>query len=176
MTTTSSEAILRCRRCDQNKTPEEMKRDKRHRSGFSSYCKRCHSDYAKDWQRRNPEHARRLNRESKLRNQQRTRERRRAEYNAARARVIALRRYKTDQAWYKATLAAQGGGCAICGTRAPGARAFSVDHDHRCCPKTPTCGRCTRGLLCHACNTAIAAWDTHPEWFAAAQAYVGRAR
>jgi hypothetical protein len=43
-------------------------------------------------------------------------------------------------------------GCAICKRTD---RALHVDHDHRCCPKSHTCGRCVRGLLCGPCNRAI---------------------
>ncbi len=60
---------------------------------------------------------------------------------------------------FEALLRRQGGKCAICGTQAPRdprISRFHVDHDHSCCPpKTRTCGKCIRGLLCHACNTGI---------------------
>lgn len=48
----------------------------------------------------------------------------------------------------------QGGGCAICGAPSAGGRwdTWNVDHDHTCCPTTPTCGKCTRGVLCFNCN------------------------
>lgn len=46
----------------------------------------------------------------------------------------------------------QGGHCYLC-QRATGKRKrLAVDHDHACCPTTPTCGRCTRGLCCGTCN------------------------
>ncbi|MEU7814069.1 endonuclease VII domain-containing protein [Pseudonocardia sp. NPDC049154] len=59
----------------------------------------------------------------------------------------------------------QGGACAIC-QRAKGRPQFpqshekrrkrlAVDHDHRCCPTTPTCGKCTRGLCCTTCNKRV---------------------
>lgn len=47
---------------------------------------------------------------------------------------------------------AQGGRCATCQRQFGPSRGFNVDHDHACCPSTPTCGQCTRGLLCQRCN------------------------
>lgn len=48
--------------------------------------------------------------------------------------------------------------CAICSAESPGdvrANRFHVDHDHRCCPGSTSCGQCIRGLLCRGCNTAL---------------------
>jgi hypothetical protein len=57
---------------------------------------------------------------------------------------------------YEALLAAQGGVCAICemDNRSSG-KDWHVDHDHDCCPTTPTCGRCNRGILCARCNLML---------------------
>ena len=30
-----------------------------------------------------------------------------------------------------------------------------VDHNHDCCPRTPTCGQCTRGVLCTRHNVGL---------------------
>lgn len=72
--------------------------------------------------------------------------------------------YRLTPELYWAIHAAQGGACAIC-QRAKGrplnappgnkAKRLAVDHDHRCCPKTPTCGTCTRGLACSTCNKRV---------------------
>ncbi|WP_411142339.1 endonuclease domain-containing protein [Streptomyces sp. x-80] len=50
--------------------------------------------------------------------------------------------------------------CEICRRQwEPGMPSFHIDHDRRCCSqKGKTCGQCTRGLLCGACNTTGLAW------------------
>jgi len=32
---------------------------------------------------------------------------------------------------------------------------ITVDHDHTCCPKSDSCGRCIRGIICRNCNNAL---------------------
>ena len=67
-----------------------------------------------------------------------------------------------DDAEYARLLEAQGGGCAICGSK-PKTRRLHVDHDH-------ATGR-VRGLLCHRCNRALPSW-IGPEWLADAIEYL----
>lgn len=69
-----------------------------------------------------------------------------------------------DAAEYDRLLAAQGGGCAICGAL-PKTRRLHVDHDHRT-------GR-VRGLLCHRCNRALPSW-VDQLWLGRAISYLGR--
>lgn len=59
---------------------------------------------------------------------------------------------------YGELLAAQDGRCGMCGAEQcnSGHANFAVDHDHKCCPGDFSCGRCVRGLLCLACNSALA--------------------
>jgi hypothetical protein len=57
-------------------------------------------------------------------------------------------RYGITEEWYKATLDAQDGGCAICKTKTPGGRGhWHVDHIHGT--------DIVRGLLCNNCNLSI---------------------
>lgn len=70
--------------------------------------------------------------------------------------------YRLTPEQYQAILAKQGGVCAGC-RRAKGIRKkLSVDHDHKCCDLTPTCGRCTRGLLCTKCNSILGWYRDDP--------------
>lgn len=63
---------------------------------------------------------------------------------------------------YAALLAAQDGGCAICG-RPPKTRRLHIDHDH----STMT----VRGLLCHRCNRNLPTWVT-VAWLRSAMRYL----
>lgn len=63
---------------------------------------------------------------------------------------------------YATLLAAQSGGCAICG-RPPKTRRLHVDHDHAT--------GAVRGLLCHRCNRALPTWVTRA-WLYQAMLYL----
>lgn len=41
--------------------------------------------------------------------------------------------------------------CALCGSD----KRLVIDHDHACCPKPPTCGKCNRGCICTGCNVTL---------------------
>jgi recombination endonuclease VII len=66
-----------------------------------------------------------------------------------------LPKYKMTVETYKALYELQGGRCALCRRATGASKRLSVDHDHKCCPTTPTCGTCTRGLLCGPCNRLL---------------------
>jgi Recombination endonuclease VII len=77
------------------------------------------------------------------------------------------------------------GRCSICGDpmvkaytaestgqRGPQRGAAHIDHDHACCPRNRSCGRCIRGLLCTRCNQGLAAFRDRPQLLSAAAAYL----
>jgi len=67
---------------------------------------------------------------------------------------------------YEQMLLAQGGRCAVCGSREPGGHDtyFSVDHCHNT-------GK-VRALLCNGCNTGIGQLKDDPELLERAAAYL----
>lgn len=71
----------------------------------------------------------------------------------------------------EAIVAAQGGGCAICGRTD---RALQVDHDHRHHPGTYGCRLCVRGMLCPVCNGLLRMIGDDPAIADAAGAYLRR--
>lgn len=73
---------------------------------------------------------------------------------------------------YTRILSLQGGVCYLC-RRAKGiTKRLAVDHDHACCPETPTCGRCTRGLLCGPCNKLMGHLRDDPAAFTRGAEYL----
>ncbi|MFF0498456.1 endonuclease VII domain-containing protein [Nocardia aobensis] len=80
--------------------------------------------------------------------------------------------YKMSGEAYWALYEAQGRHCAICERATGASKLLSVDHDHSCCPKTPTCGECNRGLLCGPCNKLLGHGRDDPEFFARAADYL----
>ena len=55
----------------------------------------------------------------------------------------------------KDALLAERGGCAACGATETTGHGWHTDHDHACCPGQRSCGKCVRGILCHACNVTL---------------------
>lgn len=66
----------------------------------------------------------------------------------------------------------QGGRCAICGQVCSTGKSLSVDHDHKCCPGTTSCGDCVRGLLCSLCNRALGLMRDNPQFLRSAANYL----
>jgi len=126
-------------------------------------CRGCRNAYMRAWLRNNQAARERANtrsvewhKQNKDRFNECARESRRLRAaadpakEAARKRRVHLKHfYGITPEHYESMLAAQGGGCAICGSRkAPSKRQWLyVDHDHAT--------GAVRGILCARCNMAI---------------------
>jgi hypothetical protein len=65
--------------------------------------------------------------------------------------------------------------CDVCGERLPTKDSKNqavVDHDHACCPKQESCGRCVRGILCNRCNMVAGAVEKDAARHEAVMAYL----
>jgi len=82
---------------------------------------------------------------------------RNAKYHTANKESIAKRHrlvaFKLTSEQHDAKLKEQNNRCAIC--KQEFVKTPRIDHKHSCCSKRPTCGKCTRGLLCNHCNVLI---------------------
>ena len=99
-------------------------------------------------------------------------------YHRIQARKYSMRVHH-DGFDYEATLAKQGGGCAICG-QAPKETIreirLCVDHDHACCPPNRSCKKCQRGLLCSPCNKGLGSFRDKETSLSSAIEYLRRFR
>ena len=75
---------------------------------------------------------------------------------AARIREL-WSRYHLTLARYDEMLQEQQNRCACCGREFDQSREMRpcVDHNHRCCSGSTSCGACVRALLCRRCNRLI---------------------
>lgn len=74
----------------------------------------------------------------------------------------------------KQEIADHQGGCAICGHSEPGAKGWTVDHDHECCDGESSCPKCRRGILCGWCNKMLGAAFDRPQILSSAIKYLER--
>jgi len=71
-------------------------------------------------------------------------------------RANVLRQFHTTEEWYLAKLESQENHCALCErVREENGNRLGIDHDHSCCKKYGSCGKCLRGVLCRRCNVLV---------------------
>lgn len=90
--------------------------------------------------------------------------------------IDSLRKHNVP--WERASVLFSSPGCEICGknllveTKSGQRRStLTVDHDHRCCPGSFSCGLCVRGFLCQSCNLAIGLLQDNRDFVSNAVSY-----
>ena len=167
------ESTKQCRTCGETKPLSDFYRTPGARDGHRNDCKACNLAYKREryaadpdkykamvkrWQQAN---AAELNEYRRLR---RTRESvKRQERNTYYLRTYGISADEVD-----AMLAAQGGGCAICGVKPDRLASLHLDHDH-------DTGH-LRGILCVDCNHGLGKFRDDPELLVAATEYLRRTR
>lgn len=111
-------------------------------------------DRVKRWQQANPERVNATQRARRARPDVKFR---------ARADHL-MRKFGITIEQYDAMMAAQGGGCSLCGRPRREDSSLHVDHDH-------STGK-IRGILCFCCNNALADFQEDPALLAKAASYV----
>lgn len=133
--------VKQCPQCRTEKEAADFYRAKYTKDGRAVWCKACESAKYRRRYRANP----RLLCDQVA--------------NARRRRLYGITPEQFD-----ATLAAQGGVCALCSKPPSARRKFAVDHCH-------TTGK-VRGLLCFACNVALGKFNEDPVLMLKAVGYV----
>lgn len=123
-------------------------------------CEPCRREYNRRWHRENVARSRENARRWAERNPERMRTKAR-EWK----RRNFFRAHHLTQEQYSALLAV---GCVLCGTK----ERLVIDHDHRCCPGTKSCGKCVRGLLCHKHNAGLGYFDDDPDFLRRAAEFI----
>lgn len=90
-------------------------------------------------------------------------------------------RYGITLEQYEALFKEQGGVCYLCGGeetvphhKTDTIMRLAVDHDHKCCPGTRSCGLCIRSLLCYNCNRFMGRVDKSPKLQTRFEDYLSR--
>jgi len=137
-----------------SRTSEFFYRNKNSPDGLNSVCKKCKVKSTSMARKNNPERYRR-SKEYAL------------AWNRAHPenvfRNYLKSKYNLTPEGYQSILEKQGGSCAGCGrNQSKLAKKMAVDHDHRCCKKAGSCGKCIRGVLCDNCNQILGRANDDP--------------
>lgn len=133
---------MKCYNCTLDKPKELMHPDNRQKDVFegSTICEECFQEKQKE--------RKRLDKLKYRRDPSKN-------INLKYRKWSWTKKYKLSEKEFENMFAKQDYCCAACGSKTSRwAKGWCIDHDHSCCLSTPTCGKCTRGILCMPCNMA----------------------
>lgn len=121
-----------CSRCSVTKPLVDFPKSKAYAGGIRKTCKACRAAHQREYWTANPD-----------------------KYAAHKKLTSKYRppytRHGLTKTEYEVLFNKYSGLCWSCKDRP----ATSIDHDHTCCDKSFSCGKCVRGILCHNCNSAL---------------------
>lgn len=141
--------MKKCSRCKIEKDISEFYRNKTEKDGYHHYCKICNLARVNQYYLENPE---------------------KAKYT----RDKLYRRHGINKEIFQELLSKQDSKCAICKNELnlSNFKQINIDHSHKCCNKTYSCGKCIRGLLCSKCNKAIGLFNDSIDMLDSAIKYI----
>ena len=142
--------MKKCRYCGETKPLEEYYK------GQGRRCKKCSVRLSVKWHANNRD---KINAAERAR--RKVRKANGFNYNA--------RNHGLTQEQYKQLLDMHQGMCHACGNVM---EEVHIDHDHKCCNKARSCGKCVRGLLCRGCNHALGNANDDPRVLERLRLYV----
>ncbi len=158
--------MKRCTQCGELKPESEFYAAPGCKDGLRGNCKDCHRARGRAWYAANSEASKAYVTRWKRAHPDRLREYRQKQDPARRAlqmrRLHLRRKFGMTLEQYDQILAAQEGGCAICGEPPVEGKSIHIDH----------AGDTVRGLLCVRCNNALGQLRDDPELMLRAAEYV----
>lgn len=140
-----------CTKCNTLKSTKLFSKSKKVKGGYRHWCKLCVNLWTKQWRKL---HAKRLN--EKARKDRIDNPNKYKKYNSNRRKKwkeTKLRRYGITIQILNKYLKLQKNKCKCCNILLK--NNYKIDHDHLCCPKVGSCGKCIRGILCNNCNLSL---------------------
>lgn len=147
-----------CTRCENHQPRSAFSRDCNSIDGLQYVCKTCQSELSKVYRAATVEQARARGKRWYELNKKRANAKNRASH--------LRRKFGITPEQYDEMLAAQGGGCAICGLPRDHWRSLAVDHSH-------ATGE-VRGILCNRCNRMLGLAFDDPDVLEQAAKYLRR--
>lgn len=143
---------IKCAICEEFKGVEKFPKNKRLKSGFSSFCIDCKNNRLREWRKNNKDKTKEYSRKYAISHPDRShgkyyKERKRiytATHKEERRNYTYKRLYGISLEDYQKLYEAQNGACLICENKE---ERLYVDHCHK--------EGIVRGLLCRNCNTGI---------------------
>lgn len=157
-----------CSGCKKELPHSEFNKNKRRSDGLQNVCKSCHKSLMSKWYDKNKHSVNQKTNDYRKENLEkyahcslswRIANGDKVEAHNIRAKC-ARKGISVEQ--YVEALQSQGRLCLVCGS-GPGKKSLHIDHDHSCCPDVKACGKCFRGLICHACNVILGLAKDEPK-------------
>lgn len=149
-----------CIKCKIEKDLDLFPKDKRNTDGRFNTCRACKKLYTVEWFCRNPKKKEEYKKKNGIyairfyqKNKDRIRKRRK------------FIQYGLTPEQFSSKLLEQENKCKICGILLDNLQPWTtphVDHDHSCCDREGSCGKCVRGLLCGSCNHMLGQAKDNP--------------
>ena len=162
--------LARCKQCTKEDKAEEYKRHKERYAQQSKLWRKENKEYVFNYNAKYREQNKEKMSFLSKRWSQNNQDRRREEH--------LLYFYKLNLQKFYTICELQNNSCAICKSPIPTelTRYWHVDHDHKCCPDSFTCGQCTRGVLCHHCNRGLGGFKDNLDILKSAVEYLENER